>query len=91
MRFLQCAPNYASAERLLPVNFGLRRQANAQAERSESSRPMRDGVNPRVRRHALQWEQDTVHVRKLELICRMAALNLHVDLTLIPGIPNRGS
>jgi hypothetical protein len=40
---------------------------------------MRDRVNPMVRRHALQWEQDTVHVRDLELIYRTAALNERVE------------
>jgi hypothetical protein len=75
----QCALNHAPAERLLPVNFGLRRKANAQAERLESSPAMRHRVNPRVRRHAFQWEQDTVHVHDLELIYRLAVSNLRVE------------
>jgi len=52
---------------------------------------MRDRLNPRVRRHALRWEQDTVHLRDLELTYRLAAPNLHVDLALTPEILDRGS
>jgi hypothetical protein len=83
--------NHAPAERLLPVNFGLGRMLKSPNPRQGKHPTHERPPNPRVRRHALGREQNTVHLHELELTYRLAALNLHVDLALTPGILDRGS
>jgi len=79
MRILYCAPNHAPAERLLPVNFGLRRTANSQADRKKSGVAKVERLNLRICGHAVRREQSAVHVHDLELIYLQVALNLRVE------------
>jgi len=76
MRILQCAPNNAPAECLLPVNFGLRLTANSQADRNTGRMVMGERLNLRLCRHALRCERGAVHAHDLELVGRPAMLNV---------------